>query len=370
MDKKVMKNIFLLITYFILLLVAVVKIDFLIGIIIKSIQIMWPIFIGVTIAFILNRPYNFFFKKYSELFKKNKPTKIIRPLALTTVYILFIGIITGIVTFIIPQLSDSIQILYINMSDYGRNLETFALNIADYLKLDSLDLSSLDSTIEKLPDIAAGFVTGLMPRIFDFTTSFVTILINIIIGFVLSIYLLADKERLKTQFIRIFHSYLSLRVAKRLIEILRITNETFTKFVSGQFTEAFILGILCFIGMLVFGFEYPILISVIIGITSLIPIVGSIIGLIPALFILLMIEPMQAVWFLLFIVLLQQIEGNFIYPKVVGDSVGLPPIWVLLAIIIGAGLFGVLGMLIGVPTVSVIYQLVKDDTNTKLKENK
>ena len=367
MDKKVMKSILLLITYCILLLLAIVKIDVLIGIVMNGIQIMIPIFIGVTIAFILNRPYKLFLKKYSGLFKKNKSTKLIRPLALTTVYILFISILTGIITFIIPQLSDSMQLLYINMGDYGRNLETFALNVADYLKLDSLDLSHLDSTIKKLPDIAAGFVTGLMPRIFDFTTSFVTVLVNIIIGFVLSIYLLADKERLKTQFIRIFHAYLPQRVANRMMKVLQMTNETFTKFVSGQFTEAFILGILCFIGMLIFGFEYPILISVIIGITSLIPIVGAIIALIPALFILLMIEPMQAVWFLLFIVLLQQVEGNFIYPKVVGDSVGLPPIWVLLAIIIGGGLFGVLGMLLGVPTVSVIYQLVKDDTNLRLK---
>ncbi len=122
---------------------------------------------------------------------------------------------------------------------------------------------------------------------------------------------------------------------------------------------------LCFIGMLVFGFHYPLLISVIVAVTSLIPVVGPIIGAIPAIFILLMAEPLQVLWFIVFIVLLQQFEGNIIYPRVVGHSIGLPPLWVLIAIIISGGLMGVLGMLISVPAVSVLYQLLKEDVNKK-----
>lgn len=369
MNKKMIKSLLLLITYCVLLLVIIVKIDVVIGAIGKGIHMLTPIFIGIAIAFVLNRPYNFFLVQYSKVFKKKKLAKMPRPLALATVYILFIGIIAGILTFIIPQLSDSIKLLYVNMGDYSRNLEALALRIADYFQLSNIDLSSLDATIEKLPEVATGLVTGLMPRIFDFTTGFVTSTINIIIGFILSVYLIADKSRLKRQATHILHAYLPIKLATRITKVTRLSSETFTRFVSGQMTEAIILGVLCFIGMLIFGFEYPILISFIIGITSLIPVVGSIIGLIPSLFILLMIEPLHAVWFLVFILLLQQLEGNFIYPKVVGGSIGLPPLFVLLAIIVGGGLFGVLGMLLGVPTLSVFYQLIKEDVNTRLKEN-
>lgn len=367
MEKKMFKSIMLLITYCLLLIVVIVKIDLFIGIINKGILIMIPIFIGIAIAFVLNRPYNFLLEKYMILFKKKKETKLIKSLALATVYILFIIILGGIIAFIIPQLVDSVQLLILNMGDYGKNLEKFANNSAKYLKLDSLDLSRLEESINKIPVIVGGFLTGLMPRIFDFTSNLVNAVINIVIGFILSVYLIADKDRLKRQFSKIIQAYLPLKFAEKFIKVVKITSKTFTKFVSGQITEAIILGSLCFLGMLLFGFEYSVLISILIGITSLVPIVGSIIGLIPSLFILLMIDPTHALWFLGFIILLQQLEGNLIYPKVVGGSIGLPPIWVMLAIIIGGGLFGVIGMLIGVPTASVMYQLLKDDTNKRIK---
>lgn len=370
MNKKIMKSSMFLITYLIILLVAIVKIDIIIGLLTLMIKVLMPLFIGGAIAFVLNRPYKYFIEKYGHIFKnKKKLTKAIKPLALTTVYILFISIIFGVLAFVIPQVSESIQLLYGNMGEYGRNLEAFALKASDYLKLDTLDLSKLDETINKLPEVAGGLISGLMPRVFDFTSDLITIVINIVIGFVLSIYILADKVRLKRQFSSMLHVYFPIKFAQRTLEVTRLTSETFTKFVTGQFTEALILGTLCFIGMLIFGFDYSILISVIIGITSLIPIVGAIIGLVPALFILLMIEPAQAMWFFVFIIILQQLEGNLIYPKVVGESIGLPPLWVLLAITIGGGLFGVLGMLLGVPIASVVYQLLKIDVNNRLDTN-
>ena len=366
MDKKKIRSIMFLITYGILLVLVLVKIDLVFQMLASTLSMAIPIFIGFSIAFILKRPYNYLIKIYVGQIKTEKYIKMAKPLALASVYLLFFGVVTLILAFVIPQFTDSVQLLYKNMDDYGRNLENLIIHAVDYLKLDNFDMSKLDRALDQIPDLMAGFATGLMPKIFDFTTNFLSTIVNIIIGFVLSVYLLADKSHLKSQFHDAIKAYIPPKVGKRLLKVLQLSNETFTKFISGQLTEAVILGVLCFIGMLVLGFEYPILISVMIGITSLIPIVGSIIGLIPALFILLMIEPIQALWFLVFIIVLQQIEGNFIYPKVVGGTIGLPPLWVLLGIIIGGGLFGVLGMLLGVPALSVIYQLLKEDIHEKI----
>ncbi|MDF1615867.1 AI-2E family transporter [Petrocella sp. FN5] len=365
MDKKMVRSILFLMTYGILLVLVIVKIDLVMQMLGNALSMAVPIFIGFSIAFILKRPYNFMTKVIGNLIKNEKFDKMEKPLALASVYLLFFGVVTLLLAFVIPQFTESVQLLYKNMDEYGRNFETFLMNTAKYLRLDNFDMSNLDNALDKVPDLMGSLATGIMPKIFDFTTNFLATVVNIVIGFVLSVYLLADKRHLKSQFHKAIKAYLPQEVGGKLLKVLQLSNETFTKFISGQLTEALILGVLCFTGMLVLGFEYPILISVIIGITSLVPIVGSIIGLIPALFILLMIEPIQALWFLVFIIVLQQIEGNFIYPRVVGGTIGLPPLWVLLGIIIGGGLFGVLGMLLGVPALSVIYQLLKEDIHAK-----
>lgn len=369
MDKKLFKSWIFLITYFVLLVLAIVKFDIIIGSVNNITLTLVPLFIGIAIAFILNRPYIFFLKSYNNLFVNSKVNKFSKPLSIATVYILFFGIVSSIITIILPQLSESIEILYTNLGDYGAKLENFVENIQAFLRLETFNVADLDSAIEQVPDMVSGLAKGIFPQIFDFTTGFLRSIVNIVIGFIISIYLLADKDRLKRQFSNVLIAYAPKKAAKRIIKVTKIVIKTFTRFVSGQFTEVLIFGILCFIGMIIFGFDYPLLISVIIAIMSLIPIVGPIIGLIPALFILLMIEPMQAAWFLLYFVVIQQIEGNLIYPKIVGDSIGLPALWVLLAIIIGGGLFGVLGMILGVPTASVIYQLTKEAVNHKLVEN-
>lgn len=367
MDKKVFRSILLLITYSILLAVLMIKIELVFVALKQLMRILTPLFIGIAIAFILSRPYNLFFVLFETKIKNEKLKKFAKPLAMVTVYFIFIGIINAIVAFIIPQFSDSVSLLTSNIGDYSKNIETYATRVTEYLKLDHINITTINTAIEKLPESVSNFATGLLPRIFDFTTGFVRALINIIVGLILSIYLLADKARLKRQISQIIKAYMEKKQAERILHIASITGETFSNFVAGQLTEAVILGTLCFIGMVIFKFDYPILISVMIGVTSLIPVVGAIIGLIPSLFILLMIEPMQALWFLIFLIILQQLEGNIIYPKVVGESIGLPALWVLLAIIIGGGLFGILGMLLGVPTASVLYQLLRKDVYTKIK---
>jgi len=366
MDKKRFRSYILLISYSVFLVLVVIKIDAVISFAGKALVILSPLFIGMALAFILNRPFELFRKIYLRMLKKQKKTAVIA--ALVSVYVLLIGALTGIVAFVIPQLSESINIFYGNLEGYSKQLMALSGRLFDYLDLNGFDMSGIDAFIAKLPAIGSDFVTGIFPQLLNFTTSAVSSIINIVLGVIFSIYILADKDRLKRQFMKILSAYSPSKFSDKLMHLLKLSNGIFGRFVTGQLTEALILGVLCFLGMVIFGLKYPLLISVIISVTSLIPVAGPIIGAIPAIFILLLAEPIQALWFIIFIVILQQIEGNVIYPRVVGGSIGLPALWVLLAIIVGGGLFGILGMLLGVPTASVLYQLIIENTNRKLTE--
>ena len=188
-------------------------------------------------------------------------------------------------------------------------------------------------------------------------------------GIVFSVYILLDKQRLKKNAKTIAKLVFKSKY-NRLEKIMTLAYDTFANFISGQLTEAVILGIMCFIGMSIFRFDYAPLISVIIGITNMIPIVGPILGTIPGAFIQLLVDPIKAVWFVVFIIVIQQIDSNLIYPKVVGNSIGLPALWVLFAITVGGGIGGVLGMILGVPIVSILYALIGEKIRKSEKESK
>ena len=194
----------------------------------------------------------------------------------------------------------------------------------------------------------------------DITTSILGALVNILLALVFSVYMLAQKETLISQSRRLLLAALPRKAGQRTMHILKLTNNAFSSFVTGQVTEAFILGSLCCIGMLILRLPYALPVSVIISFTSLIPIFGAWIGAATGAFLIVFVSPIKALTFLIFLLILQQVEGNLIYPKVVGKSVGLPGLWVLAAVTIGGGIFGMLGMLLGVPICSVIYALVQD----------
>jgi predicted PurR-regulated permease PerM len=184
------------------------------------------------------------------------------------------------------------------------------------------------------------------------------------------VYLINGKETLCRQAKRLVYAFLPKRLAEECIDVSNLMNQCFSNFISGQLMEACILGLLCFIGMNIFGFEYAFLISLMIGVTAIVPVVGAFIGTIPAVFLLFLVEPMQAVWFLVFILVLQQLEGHVIYPKVVGESMGLPALWVLLGIMTGGGLGGVPGMLLGVPLLTIGYKLLSRTIQRRLDAKK
>ena len=203
--------------------------------------------------------------------------------------------------------------------------------------------------------------------ILDTLSSVIGIVINLLIGIVFAIYLLLQKEKILIQTKRILNAYLSNDKVNKITDIAKLSNKVFSNFIGGQLTEAIILGLLCFLGMVILKIPYATIISVIITITALIPMVGALIGTgIGALFIL-VTQPFKTITFIIFIIILQQIEGNFIYPKVVGKTVGLPGIWVIVAITIGASLWGLIGMIISVPITSIIYSLINNNVNKRLK---
>ena len=358
MDKKLFKNILLILTYCILLVFVIVKLDLFLSFINNVIYAIRPIIWGLGIAFVLNKPYSVLKDKLGVKIKKRK---VAGALSLAVVYLAFFAIIFSILVILIPQLTENVRVLYESINSNSAVWQQWVYKIADIVGIDmqNLEFSSLSDIFTKFQTV----FTGVVPQIFNFTAGVVTEVVNIVLGFIFSIYILLGKDVLKTQAKRILRRITKPHIADKILSVSRLVCDTFTNFITGQTTECLILGVLCFIGMLIFGFPYPFLISVIVAVTALIPIVGAYIGLIPSLFILAMVKPMTAVWFLVFIIILQQLEGNFIYPRVVGSSIGLPAMWVLIAITVGGSLFGVVGMIFAVPATSVIYQLVKKNIN-------
>ena len=211
---------------------------------------------------------------------------------------------------------------------------------------------------------------GGMTTILNYSVTFAKGVMNFMIGMVISMYLLLDEERFKKQVKQLLFGYLKEDTAEDVLHLLRLTKVTFNKFIFGKFIDSLIIGILCYICCMIMHIPYSPLIAVVIGITNMIPVFGPFIGAIPCIFILLIISPLKSFEFMIFIFILQQIDGNIIGPHILGDAVGVPTLWVMFAIIVGGALFNVVGMFIGVPVFSVIYELVKERVTNNLRHKK
>lgn len=378
-DKKLFKSILLIVTYCILLVIVVINIDVILGGIQSLLSLLSPVFIGFCIAFILNRPYKYIFgcisklrDKLKEKFAKTKkigkaPEKkkkggdgLIKALSLMLIYLLFVLFISLLISMILPQLGDSITKVYDNISTYVSNLIGLSDKIEEFIHIDGEILDTVTTMLTNFVKGLPEMIPSLIPNIFDVTKSVASSLTNFLFGFIMSIYMLASKEMLIRQIKSVFYTFMPEKPAQKITHALEISNDIFGNFVNGRIYDALIIGLLCFIGMSIFGFEYTILITVLVAVTNVIPVFGPFIGAIPSIFLLLMVNPMQAVLFTVFIIVLQQLDGNFIGPKVVGDSIGLPAWWVMFSILIGGGVGGVFGMLAGVPVFAVFYKLISE----------
>ncbi len=361
MDKKLFRSYLLLIAFAVLLVLLVIKIDVVVQGTNMILGLMKPFFIGFAIAFVLNIPYVAIYNGLCRFHQKGQ--KWNKLLAVVGAYLLCFGILGGVIAIVIPELGKSINMLISNSAVYRQNFQNAMIWLGqfDLSPLTTFDWDQLFVTLEQelkaLLEQAMDMMKVLFPQIFDMTSNIIHGVMNLFIGLIISVYLLLSKDTLCRQTKRMTYAFLPQSIADECVDICRLSSQCFSNFISGQLMEACILGLLCFVGMTIFRFEYAFLISLMIGSTAIVPIVGAFIGTVPAVFLLFLVDPMQAFWFIVFILVLQQIEGHLIYPKVVGESVGLPALWVMLGILVGGGLGGVLGMLLGVPLFTVVYKL-------------
>ncbi len=367
MEKKLFRSLILLITYAVLLVLAIVRLDEIRGFLWSVAGAVMPLLAGFAIAFVLHRPCRFFLR----LYEKKLPQKAARPLAVVSSYGAMLLVLSGIFAFVIPQVAASIELFVSNLGGYIAHLQTWLDQVVQTLDMEylqSLDLSSLYDLLQKMGNAALDMVSNAVPQIFTITSGLISVVITGVLALVFSIYMLSGQEILLRQCRSVVKAYLPRKAQEAVFSVTRLTADTFTHFVSGQALEACILGGLCFVGMTILRLPYAPLISVIVGVSALVPVAGAYLGAGLSALILVMISPVQALGFLVFLVILQQVEGNLIYPRVVGSSIGLPGIWVLSAVTIGGGLFGFLGMLVGVPVVSVLYTLLMGDVRRRLEK--
>lgn len=331
--------------------------------------------VGFCLAFILNIPMNILENKLFKGLKNSKnkvADKMLRPLSLISTIILTFGFIVLLMFIIIPQLHDSIMLIIEKVPAYYESVVKW---IDDMVLRFGLDIST---EILHNPKIDINTITSMAEKIFTFdgtsdilnttlgiTSSVFSGIANFAIGFIIAVYVLAEKEKIGSFTKRFLEKIMPEKAYENTLNVFSVASSSFANFITGQVTDAFILAILCFIGMSIFRFPNAAVISVIIGVTALIPVIGPFIGEFIGCFIILMESPLKALLFLIFVLILQAIDNNFIYPKIVGKSVGLPGILVLLAVIIGGNLGGILGILLGVPTASAVYALVVAWLNNK-----
>lgn len=338
------------------------------------IQIINPFLVGFAIAFVLNIPMNYFEERVFSFLDTKKYIKyknFKRPLSILATFVTVIGLITALALFVIPQLTSSVATLIKTIPGHMSSFEKLIYQYINDTEISREVLQKISSNImaawKDLFTVGGEIISNSLSGILNATMNITSGLVNFLLSVILSIYMLSSKESLITQVRKLIYAFLPRKAADKLVYIGNLSNITFSKFISGQCVEAVILGSLCFIGMIILGMPYALLISVMIGVTALIPVFGAFIGTIPAVFLILLISPIKAFWFIIFILCLQQFEGNVIYPKVVGNSVGLSALWVMLAMLVGGSTLGLLGMLIGIPIFSVLYQLLREKTDKKLK---
>ncbi len=329
-----------------------------------------PLLFGFIISYPLGILMNFYERHWFPNSKKKIAQKSRRPVCLIGSLLTIIGIVSLIVVLIAPQLVNCIKLLVAEVPD-AINMLVEKLKTIDFVSKDLINtLSSIDWK-SRINDIIETVTSGLgsaMNVAVTAVTSIFSVVANFVLGLIFALYLLLDKNRLIGQVRKVSEKYVPERWLSKITHILSVVNDSFHRFIVGQCTEAVILGTLCTIGMAILRLPYAAMIGALIAFTALIPIVGAFIGAGVGAFLILMESPMKALVFLVFIVVLQQLEGNLIYPKVVGSSIGLPGIWVLAAVTVGGGVLGIWGMLIGVPMAAAVYRLIKEDVNKKTEE--
>lgn len=370
-DKSKVKTYIIVSTYTIILGVLLFNYKPLFSTIGIFFELLSPFIIAIGISFVLNIPMKLIEKMLLYKLDDNQiryGKHIKRPIAIILTFAFLIMLLTAFILFVVPQLVASISTLTNNVPNYLKAFEEMInQNVGSVEFLNNI-WNDIITAWKDIFSFAGKFFGSAFGHVLDITLSVTNSVVDFFLAIVFSIYMLASKETLILHVKKLMYAFFKKEHCDKAIHIGNLSNKIFSGFISGQCMEAVIIGMLCFIGMSILNMPYALLISVLIGVTSLVPIFGAFIGTIPAAFLILLINPMKALWFIVFIIVLQQIEGDFIYPRVVGNSVGLPAIWVMLALILGGSTFGVMGMILGIPLFGVIYQLLREKTNDNLNK--
>lgn len=345
------------------------------GILSSVSDILRPFIIAAIFAYIVNGPMMFFERLFGRLTDKKKPRPVLkRVLAIIAAWVASLAVLVLFFVIIVPDVKISITTLINNLPSYFESLKAFIVALAEKYQLDISYLNSFMNfqvTADGIMEIIDKYSDALIPQLANIANISVQIgsfIADVIIAIIISVYLLFSKETLIAQLKKVLYALFNRKLADISVRVARETHRTFSGFINGKLLDSLIIGILCFIGMSILKFEYALLISFIVGVTNVIPFFGPMFGAVPSVLLLLMIDPWHALWFAVFIFALQQLDGNVIGPKILGDSTGLPALWVMFAILVGGALWGVAGMFVGVPLFAVIYRFSKEILENLLKK--
>ncbi len=364
MKNSIFKQAVFIITYAVLLVLLVIKFNPIMEFVEKCLSVLSPLFVGIAIAFVLDGPYKALRKLLNTKLKMKD--SIAKGISITVVYIVTLGAIVFLLRFIIPEIVKNATTFAKNSDSYVEKFQVFANTVVDRLGMEPINTADITKLITSKMDKFEGVLTSMLPKVFAWTSSILTFIINFVIALVLSIYIMAGQKRLVSQVSRTSKAYLPEKAYTRACYIMEIVTKVFKNYISGQMLDACILGTMIAIVMAVMGIDYAALTGIIIAVTALIPIIGAWIGGGITVLLQLFVSPKAALIVLIIILVVQQIDNNLVYPRVVGNKIGLPGIWVMLGVTVGGGLFGLLGMFIGVPVTTVAYVLLKTAVNDKL----
>ncbi len=359
MENK-LKNYIFLITYAIAIYFIFQNLSFFGNIAFRFIQLLMPFVYGFAIAYIVNWPSSCI-KKF--LNKNINDIKMCNIISIVLAYLFVFGIFAFISIIVIPQIILSFNHFISNSNTYIYSMKNYSNEMFKVLGIDNYVL--IDNIPEKIIDFIK--TESFMFTIFGFMKNFALTTYNWVVGLIISFYFMFNKDQLISKLKRIANICLSKKHYFTMVDILDFSHNVFGKFIVGKIIDSLIIGILCFIGTTVLNIPYSLLISVIVGVTNVIPFFGPFLGAIPSIFILLVIDPIKALWFAVFILILQQVDGNIIGPKILGSSVGISGLFIMFSVIIGGGLFGITGMILGVPIFVIIYNLFGNYINKKAK---
>jgi len=355
----------------VLLIIALFNIRSIMKVVSDILTVLNPVIWGLVIAFLMNPIMVRIEKLCRRIFSKTKKGgsgKLLRALSVTLSSIVFLGIVIGLVAVVVPELINSVIDIFNNASTIAGNVQNWINKMfRNYPAIESAATellkdfnTNMGTIIEKIQPMLENILSGAW--------SIVSFVKNFLLGFIVSVYMLCSKEKLMAQIKKLIIAVTSKKSCGKIMRVCTEANKVFSGFISGKIIDSIIIGMICFIGLTIAETPYNIMISVLVGVTNIIPFFGPFIGAIPSAILILLIDPKKVVFFLIFILLLQQFDGNILGPKILGDSTGLPGFWVLISLLVFGGLFGFVGMVLAVPAFALIYNFTKEFTVSKLKK--